>query len=88
MEKDPERERLDAEGEPDKGQSGGDNAPMKMSRIGFDFMGAVLGSALLGWLIDRNFGTKPWGLMVLILLGFGVGVMNVWRAIQKAGNDK
>ena len=56
--------------------------PMKMSRIGFDFMGAVLGGTILGWLVDKYMPeVSPWGLIVMILLGFGGGIMNVWRAL-------
>jgi ATP synthase protein I len=56
--------------------------PLKMSRIGFDFLGAVLGGTLLGWLLDKAVPTlAPWGLIVLIMLGFAGGMMNVWRAL-------
>jgi len=40
----------------------------------------VLVGAVLGWLIDRWLGTSPWGLMLLLLLGFAAGVLNVMRA--------
>jgi ATP synthase protein I len=41
---------------------------------------AVLAGAGLGWLIDRWLGTSPWGFIVLLLLGFAAGVVNVIRA--------
>jgi ATP synthase protein I len=40
----------------------------------------VLVGAGLGWLLDRWLGTKPWGLIVFLLLGFAAGVLNVMRA--------
>lgn len=58
----------------------------KASRIGFDFVVAVGSCALLGVLADRFFGTRPWGLLIMILAGFAVGIFNVWRAL--AGYDQ
>jgi len=49
-------------------------------RLSTEFVAAVLGGALLGWLIDRGLGTSPWGFIVLLLLGFAAGVVNVIRA--------
>jgi ATP synthase protein I len=40
----------------------------------------VLVGAGLGWLIDRLLGTSPWGLIVLLLLGFAAGVLTVMRS--------
>ena len=34
----------------------------------------------LGWGIDQVFNTSPWGLIILLLLGFAAGVLNVIRA--------
>ncbi len=48
-------------------------------RYGADFVGAVIIGAALGWGVDRLFGTAPWGLAVLLLLGFAAGVLNVMR---------
>jgi F0F1-type ATP synthase assembly protein I len=84
---DPEREKLDsltarihaAEGKPAVEQEEG-VAPLKFSRVGFDFVGAVLGCTLLGWLSDKYLGTAPWGVMIMVLVGFGVGTFNVYRS--------
>jgi ATP synthase protein I len=90
MNNDPERAKIDemaarirqAE-KPFGSAPGKEAAPMKMSRIGFDFMGAVLGGTLLGWLLDKAVPKlAPWGLILLILLGFGAGIMNVWRSLK------
>ena len=53
------------------------------SRIGFDFAGSVLGSGIIGALADRAFGTSPWCLLGMVVFGFGIGIMNAWRSIQK-----
>jgi len=54
-------------------------------RMSTEFMAGVLAGAGLGWLIDRGFGTSPWGLIVFFLLGFGAGIYNVMRASGFAG---
>jgi ATP synthase protein I len=49
-------------------------------RLGSEFIAAVLVGAALGWGLDKLAGTSPWGLMVLLLLGFAAGVTNVVRS--------
>jgi ATP synthase protein I len=49
-------------------------------RLSSELVAGVLVGAGLGWLIDRLLGTSPWGLIVLQLLGFAAGVLNVMRA--------
>ncbi|MCX5520017.1 AtpZ/AtpI family protein [Kaistia defluvii] len=52
-------------------------------RIVGEFVSGVLVGAGLGWLFDRWLGTSPWGMIVLLLLGFVAGVLNVLRAVGK-----
>ena len=40
---------------------------------------APLGGGIVGWLLDRWLGTKPWLMLVMLFLGFAVGVWNVIR---------
>lgn len=42
-------------------------------------LGAPLGAALIGWVIDRLAGTAPAGLLIMLFLGFGAAVMQVLR---------
>ncbi len=44
-----------------------------------EFIAAVVAGGVLGWLVDHGLGTKPWGLIVLLMLGFVTGVYNVMR---------
>ena len=46
-------------------------------------IGGPLGGALIGLGLDSLLGTKPWLLLLMLFLGFGVGVRNVVR-ISKA----
>lgn len=41
--------------------------------VGIEFVGTVLISTFIGWMIDRYFGTAPWAMIVLLLLGFAAG---------------
>jgi ATP synthase protein I len=49
-------------------------------RLGSEFVAAIVVGALLGWGVDSLFGTTPWGMIILLLLGFAAGVLNVVRA--------
>jgi len=49
-------------------------------RLASDFVAGILLGAALGWGFDRLFGTSPWGLVVLLLLGFAAGVLSVLRS--------
>ena len=42
-------------------------------------IGAPLGAALIGWVIDRFAGTSPIGLLVMLFLGFGAAISQVLR---------
>jgi len=52
-------------------------------RLSSELVGAVIIGAALGWLIDRWAGTSPWGLIVLLLLGFAAGVHSVVRSVNR-----
>jgi ATP synthase protein I len=49
-------------------------------RLGAEFVAAILVGLGIGWGIDQVFNTSPWGLIILLLLGFAAGVLNVIRA--------
>ena len=49
-------------------------------RLSTELVAGVLVGAALGWLLDRWLGISPWGMIVLLLLGFAAGVLNVMRA--------
>jgi ATP synthase protein I len=48
-------------------------------RLSSEFIAGILGGGGLGWVVDHFLGTSPWGLIVLLLLGFVAGVYNVMR---------
>ncbi|CAA2142625.1 AtpZ/AtpI family protein [Hyphomicrobium sp. ghe19] len=46
-------------------------------------VGVVVGGGL-GWALDRQFGTAPWLMVLLVIMGFAAGLLNVVRAAQQA----
>ncbi|MDI7861513.1 AtpZ/AtpI family protein [Rhizobiaceae bacterium n13] len=52
-------------------------------KLSSEFISAIIVGALLGYLLDRFAGTSPWGMIVLLLLGFCAGVLNVLRSAGK-----
>ena len=63
---------------------GGDAAVRAENRgwaIGIEFVGAVLVGAAIGWAFDTyaGLGTRPFGMIVMLVLGFAAGVR---RAMQ------
>jgi ATP synthase protein I len=49
-------------------------------KLSSEFIAGVLAGAGLGWLADRFLGTSPWGLIILLLLGFCAGTLNILRS--------
>ncbi|WP_343528559.1 AtpZ/AtpI family protein [Sphingomonas sp.] len=49
------------------------------SRVISALIGSLVGSALIGWLFDRWFGTAPWALIVMLFLGIGVAFRQIIR---------
>ena len=47
-------------------------------------VGCPLGGGIVGWLLDRWFGTKPGVMLVFLFLGFAVGIWNVIRISNNA----
>ena len=52
-------------------------------RLASEFVAAILVGAGLGWIIDSFLPTRPWATVVLLLLGFAAGVLNVVRATKE-----
>ena len=52
-------------------------------RLASEFAAAIIVGAGLGYLIDMVLPTRPWAMVVLLLLGFAAGVLNVVRATRE-----
>ena len=51
-------------------------------RLGSEFIAAILVGAGSGFLLDQWLGTSPWILLVMLMVGFAAGVLNVTRAVS------
>jgi ATP synthase protein I len=75
-------ERLDRmqQAEAAKAAKAPDDPNMRAAQavIGY-LIGGPLGGGLIGWGLDSLFGTKPWLTLLMLFLGFGVGVRNILR---------
>ena len=51
-------------------------------RVGSQFVSAIVAGGTLGWLADRWLGTAPFGLLILLLLGFIVGLIGLKKIMS------
>ncbi|MHB1109072.1 MAG: AtpZ/AtpI family protein [Devosia sp.] len=52
-------------------------------RLGSEFIAAILVGAGMGYLLDLWLGTGPWIMLVMLLIGFAAGVLNVARSASE-----
>jgi ATP synthase protein I len=57
--------------------------------IGIEFVGAVLVSGFIGWGIDNwaGLGTRPWGMIIMLVLGFAAGVRRAMQTSSQFDSD-
>jgi len=54
-------------------------------RVGVELVSALAVGAGLGWLLDEWLGTRPWLMLVFVLLGAAAGILNVFRVARGHG---
>lgn len=59
--------------------SGGSSSLGQAMRLSTEFIAGVIAGGILGYIVDHLFGTKPWGMIVMLMLGFVTGIYNVMR---------
>jgi ATP synthase protein I len=70
---------------PSGGEDPGIESAMNFGlRAGSQFVSAVVLGGGLGWAIDRWLGTKPFAMLILMVLMFIAAMANVWRSMSKA----
>ena len=65
--------------EPAEGRASEGSAYAQALTLSSEFIGAVVVGFGIGYGLDYLLGTKPWGMIVFLLLGFCAGVLNVMR---------
>lgn len=78
-----QRERDVEDNRASKSASGDMSGLARGMRIGTEFIAAILVGAGIGYLIDLGLGTSPWGLLILLLVGFAAGILNVIRVVAE-----
>lgn len=84
---DRKRETAPAAGGGSGPSSSGPSALGRAFRLSAEFVAGVIAGGGLGWLFDRALGTRPWGMIVFLMLGFGAGIYNVMRASGFLGSS-
>ena len=57
---------------------------IRYSGVGLELAGAMAGLALVGYWIDRRFGTSPWGMLGGVVIGLVGGLYNMVRESLEA----
>ncbi len=52
-------------------------------RIAVDLVVGVAFGGFVGWWLDRYFDTAPWLMVLLFILGFAAGMLNVIRTARR-----
>lgn len=61
------------------------NRGLRYAGLGIEFAAAVAGLTLVGFWIDRHFGSSPWGVLVGAAIGLIGGTYNMIREALSAG---
>jgi ATP synthase protein I len=51
--------------------------------MAFEFTGTIAGGAIAGWLIDRSFGTDPYGVVACTLLAVVGGFVRLIQVLRR-----
>ena len=74
------RDRIEGrEGEGSRKGSYNDSLVGVGYRMSIELVVGICAGLGLGWLIDRQMGTKPWFMLILMFVGLAAGILNVVR---------
>lgn len=73
---------LDLASKPEDEGMGWAGRPLAMAfRVAGEMLASLVVGVVIGWWLDRVFGTAPWLLLVFVVLGTAAGIVNVWRLV-------
>jgi ATP synthase protein I len=70
---------------PEEEKSGKGGLPGLAFRVAIEIISAVAVGLAIGWFLDKWLDTRPWFMLVFIVLGSAAGIVNVYR--MAAGYD-
>lgn len=53
------------------------------TRLVAELVAGLLVGVFVGWYLDQYFGTKPWLMIIMIMIGAAAGITNVMRAAKQ-----
>ncbi len=53
------------------------------TRLVAELVAGLLVGVFVGWYLDQLFDTKPWLMIIMIMIGAAAGIMNVMRAAKQ-----
>ena len=78
------RQNSEAHGNTEKPPAPTDNPEaVRSGRAGSEFLANLIAGWVIGFGIDWFFGTKPWGMIIFMILGFVSGVFRANQALKK-----
>ena len=63
--------------------SGATSGMGRAVRLGTEFVAAILVGTGIGYVLDLWFGTRPWIMLVMLMVGFAAGILNITRAARE-----
>ena len=51
-------------------------------KLSTELVSAVAGGTIIGFILDKTFGTKPWLILIFFFVGVIAGIMNVIRSAK------
>jgi ATP synthase protein I len=73
------RDRIEGRGENAKKSSYNDSLVGVGYRMSIELVVGICAGLGLGWLIDKQMGTKPWFMLGFMFVGLAAGILNVVR---------
>jgi ATP synthase protein I len=72
-------------------ETGGDGAGSSMGmamRIAVEMISALIVSGTIGWFLDQWLDTRPWLMLVMLVLGSATGLWNTYRSAMQMQNEQ
>ena len=57
-------------------------------KMSTELVSAVAVGTIIGFILDKTFGTKPWLIIIFFFLGAAAGMLNVIKAANKMQKEK
>ena len=55
-------------------------------KMSTELVSAVVVGTIIGFILDKNFGTKPWLILIFFFVGVIAGIVNVFKSAKNMQN--